>query len=66
MAYGQGASMARAIYALYMKKVFSDKSLPYSQDSTFKFPENFNPCYKEFNYDYTPEVAEESIEGVFD
>ncbi len=37
MAQGQGAAMALPIYGLYMKKVYADKSLPYSQ--TLQFPE---------------------------
>lgn len=48
MAQGQGAAMALPIYGLYMKKVYADKSLPYSQ--TLQFPEppaGFSPCYKE-------------------
>ena len=66
MADGQGASMALPIYGLYASKVYADKSLPYSQEEKFAFPDNFNPCKKEFYespYDTTPE---EAIEGVFD
>lgn len=66
MAQGQGASMALPIYGLYIKKVYEDKTLPYSQDAKFKFPSNFDPCYKEFID--IPEIKdpEESIEGIFD
>lgn len=66
MAQGQGASMALPIYGAYMSKVYADKSLPYSQDITFKFPSDIDLCEKEnFGEEYT-ETAEESIEGVFD
>lgn len=66
MAYGQGAAMALPIYGLYMKKVYSDPQLNYSQGAKFTYPTDFNPCYKEF-YDGTPTaVVEESIDGVFD
>lgn len=66
MAQGQGASMALPIYGLYMSKVYADKSLPYSQDITFKFPSQIDLCEKEdFGEEYT-ETTEESIEGVFD
>ena len=66
MAHGQGASMALPIYGAYMSKVYADKSLPYSQDITFKFPSHINLCEKEdFGEEYT-ETTEESIEGVFD
>jgi penicillin-binding protein 1A len=44
MQYGQGASMALPIWAIYMNKVFADKSLGYSQDDRFEFPGEFDPC----------------------
>ncbi len=67
MAQGQGASMALPIYGLYISKVYRDRSLPYSQDSKFTFPEGMNLCEKEFYGDYVPtEEVEESIEGAFD
>ena len=63
MAQGQGAAMALPIYGLYMKKVYSDKSLPYSQ--TLQFPEppaGFSPCYKE-SYGDAP-AAETPVEAI--
>lgn len=71
MAEGQGASMALPIFGKYMKSVFEDKTLPYSQEICFEFPENFNPCSKDdikevpIDMQNTAE-EEESIEGVFD
>lgn len=44
MAFGQGAKAALPIYGLYMKKVYGDRKLPYSQDAKFEFPEGFSPC----------------------
>ncbi len=44
MAYGQGASSALPIWAYYMKKVYRDKSLGYSQDEKFNIPKDFRPC----------------------
>ncbi len=44
MQYGQGASMALPIWAIYMNKVYADKSLGYSQEEKFEFPEGFDPC----------------------
>ncbi|MGP1539464.1 transglycosylase domain-containing protein [Bacteroides pyogenes] len=44
MTYGQGASLALPIWAKYMKKVFDDTSLGYSQQERFKLPEGFDPC----------------------
>lgn len=44
MTYGQGASLALPIWAKYMKKVYDDPSLGYSQQEKFKLPEGFDPC----------------------
>jgi len=66
MAYGQGASMALPIYGKYMKKVYADKSLPYSQDALFPQP-NFDLCEREFDdVPDDPDQVEESISGIFD
>ena len=44
---GQGANVALPIYAIFMKKVFADKELGYSEDETFNIPEEYqNPCAK--------------------
>lgn len=68
MAQGQGAAMALPIYGLYVKKVYADKSLPYSQ--TLQFPEppaGFSPCYKE-SYGDAPaaETPVEAIDNAFE
>ena len=68
MAQGQGAAMALPIYGLYMKKVYADKSLPYSQ--TLQFPEppaGFSLCYKE-SYGDAPaaETPVEAIDNAFE
>ncbi len=72
MAYGQGASMALPIYGRFMKKVYADPTLNYSQSAKFNIPADFNLCEKEF-YGYYDEpvdadnnAEESSIEGVFD
>lgn len=44
MAYGQGAKAALPIFGLYMKKLYDDPNLPYSQDEKFSFPADFRPC----------------------
>ncbi len=49
MTYGQGASMALPIWAIYMNKVYADKSLGYSQEEKFVFPEGFDPCNDNFD-----------------
>ena len=73
MANGQGAEMALPIYGLYMKKVYDDSSLPYSQTATFTFPDGFNACHKEYLGGPSADAEgggsnapEESIDGVFD
>lgn len=44
MTYGQGASLALPIWAIYMKKVYADKTLGYKPDEKFQIPEGFDPC----------------------
>lgn len=67
MAYGQGARAALPIYGIYMKKVYTDPKLPYSQDSKFVFPEDFSPCGGASYTNASDDAAEvEAVEGVFD
>ena len=70
MAMGQGASMALPIYGKFMSKVYADKSLPYSQNSSFDFPGGIDLCEGGGLYtgDEDPDSTAEdaSIEGVFD
>jgi len=44
MSMGQGATMALPIFAYYMKNVYADETLDYTQDEKFDFPQNFDPC----------------------
>lgn len=39
---GQGANMALPVWGYYMKKVYADHSLPYSEDAQFERPANFD------------------------
>ena len=39
---GQGANMALPIWALYMKSIYEDESLPVTQEDIFEEPINFN------------------------
>ena len=42
---GQGANMALPIYALFMQKVYADKTLGYSEEEVFDIPEEYRlPC----------------------
>lgn len=69
MANGQGASMALPVYGKYIRKVYDDKTLPYSQSARFTFPD-IDLCEKSSYGVYTgggsESEAEQSIEGVFD
>ena len=66
MAEGQGASMALPIYGRYISKVYVDPTLPYNQDTRFKFPAAVDLCGGEILGEPEPEEAEEAIEGMFD
>ena len=57
------------IYGLFMKKVYADPALPYSQDMRFEFPSGINFCEKDYYGDYVDadnDAEEASFEGVFD
>lgn len=41
---GQGAEMALPIFGKFMKKIYADKTLPYSQESAFVFPNDVTIC----------------------
>lgn len=63
-AIGQGASMALPIWALYMRKVYADRSLGYSQGETFAIPSDFDYCSDGIAEDslYTSSPEEEPFE----
>ncbi len=44
MANGQGAEMALPIYGRYMRKVYNDKSLPYTESAKFTIPSDVDLC----------------------
>jgi len=48
-ANGQGAAAALPVWALFMKKVYADPSLGYSQDEKFDIPEDFDLCESELD-----------------
>lgn len=71
MAMGQGAKAALPIYGLYMKKVYSDHKLPYSQDAKFNIPQDYNPCggsgfWNGTDTEDTEDGYADTIEGIFD
>ena len=66
MALGQGARAALPIYGYYMQNVYNDSKLPYSQDTRFEFPHDFDPCSSEAGFMGQEEIIEEFTEGIFD
>ena len=60
MTYGQGASAALPIFALYMKSLYNDQTLNYSQSDQFDFPEDFDPCHSNGFSDDDMEIVSES------
>lgn len=68
MAQGQGASMALPIYAKYIRKVYDDPNLTYSQDSRFTFPDNIDLCGGgvDVEEEVANETVDEAISGAFD
>lgn len=68
---GQGAGQALPVVGLFLKKVYGDDRLPYSQDTKFEFPEGFKFCPGGHwgGGGHTTVAAEpvvEAVEGVFD
>ncbi|MCR5679604.1 MAG: transglycosylase domain-containing protein [Prevotella sp.] len=61
MTYGQGAAMGLPVYALFMKRVYADESLGYSQSEKFDIPSSFDPCYSEDNMEVVDEEMEEKL-----
>lgn len=61
MSVAQGAAAALPIWAIYMRKVYKDKTLGYSDDAKFEIPEDFNPCYNP-----NKDPFETSVEDVFE
>ncbi len=69
MAYGQGARASLPIYGLYMKKVYGDRRLPYSQDTKFNYPAGFVKCDSYGSYSSAPVVEtgeDEVVEGALE
>ncbi len=66
-ASGQGAAVALPIWADYMKKVYANGDLGYSEDEKFNLPEDFNPCagYLEEEFDEESMAADE-LENLFE
>jgi penicillin-binding protein 1A len=63
MQEGQGAQMSLPIWALYMKKVYEDAKLGYSQSTKFDIPAGYNPCKNENDTDVP--LIEQDVEEFF-
>ena len=60
---GQGATMALPIWAIFMKKVYADRSLGIDPMAKFDLPEDYNPCgQKAEEDDFTENVIDEVFE----
>ena len=58
MTYGQGASASLPICAIFLKKVFADSKLGYSESEKFDLPEGFDPCSEVIESDVKEEIDE--------
>lgn len=56
MAYGQGANASLPIVALFLKEVFANPSLGYSDKEDFDVPSGFDPCTSVYDEDSTGEA----------
>lgn len=69
---GQGAGQSLPIYAAFMKSVYADGHLPYTQDAVFDIPEGFSFCpgsqwhTASSDAGAASEQHVEAVEGVFD
>ncbi len=60
---GQGATMALPIWAIFMKKVYADRSLGIDPMAKFVLPEDYNPCGQKAEED---DFTENGIDEVFE
>jgi penicillin-binding protein 1A len=66
MAQGQGARVALPVYAQFMKKVYADKNLEYSEDEKFDIPEEYqDPCAKNVRNNDNPDRSRPVNEDFF-
>ena len=65
MSNGQGAAAALPIWAKYMKKVYDDPNLGYSQKQTFDLPEGFDPCGDDSELSDEGFIEESGLDDLF-
>ena len=58
MANGQGAASALPVCATFLKKVYADASLAYSESENFDIPAGFDPCRSALDEEDGEEIVE--------
>lgn len=62
MQMGQGATMALPIFAYYMRRVYADSRLGYSDSAVFDLPEDYDPCSSDD--EYADPTAEDDVNDI--
>lgn len=65
MTFGQGAAAGLPVWAIYMQKVFADKSLGYDEGERFDIPAEWSPCGLDDLLDSSNDSKESSIDNIF-
>lgn len=66
MTFGQGAAAGLPVWAIYMQKVFADKSLGYDENERFDIPEGWSPCDLDGLFSgMGDEMSESGIDDIF-
>ena len=58
MTLGQGAAMALPIWGYYMRQVYRDTSLGYTEDAVFQLPEGYNACASSSAYNDSTSIVD--------
>ena len=67
MQMGQGATMALPVFAYYMKRVYADRRLGFSESAKFDLPLDFNPCMSDEDSDESLLIDEiNDIEEIYE
>lgn len=67
MQMGQGATMALPVFAYYMKRVYADRRLGFSETAKFDLPLDFNPCMSDEDSDESLLIDEiNDIEEIYE
>ena len=66
MRMGQGATMALPIWAYFMRSVFADAELGYSEQATFDLPKDYDPCGAQADSAATAAPGDIGIEEIYE